>query len=102
MLALASDRLPRPQLERLDEQYRTTQFAWADDGPFADLYLIAFKPAARGKYRKRSFDATERVSRKLIDNREVASLVRRIAYLEAELRGEDLVFHSLFAFAEGL
>jgi hypothetical protein len=102
LLALASDLLPRPQLERLDEQYRTAQFAWADGGPFADLYIIAFKPPTTGKYRKRSFDATEGISKKLIDNREVSSLVRRIAYLEAEPRGNDLVFRSLFAFPEGL
>lgn len=100
LLALASDLLPRPQLERLAEQYRTAQFAWPNNGPFADLYLIAFKPPQTGRYRKPSFEATEKISKKLIDNRDVSSLVRRIAYLEATPRRDDLVFRKLFAFPE--
>ena len=101
LLALASDLLPPPQLKRLAEQYPKAQLRWANGGPFADLYLIAFKPPTTGKYRKRSLDATEQISEKLIENRDVRSLVRRIAYIEAEPYGDDLVFHSLFAFAGG-
>lgn len=102
LLALASDLLPRPQLQRLAKQYPKAQFSWPDGGPFADLYIIAFKPPTRGKYRERSFDATAQISKKLIDNRGVSSLVRRITYLEATPRGDDLVFQSCFAFPEVL
>jgi uncharacterized protein (DUF2249 family) len=93
VLALASDLLPRPQLERLDRYY-PEQFAWPDEGPFADLYIIAFNPE-KGTYYKASFDATERISEKLMASREVSSLVRRIAYFEA---GDDLVFSKRFEF----
>jgi hypothetical protein len=100
LLALTSDLLPQSQLERLERLY-PKKFNLPDDGPFADLYIICLKPE-KGTYYKPSFDATEQISKKLLDNREVSALVRRIAYLEAVPRGEDLVFHSLFAFPAGL
>lgn len=99
LLALASDLLPRTQLNRLRDQY-PERFLWSDDGPFADLYIIAFNPPKTGKYREPSFDATRQISEKLIKDRVVSSLVRRIAYVEATSRGEDLVFYKKFAFPE--
>jgi hypothetical protein len=89
------------QLSRLKEQYEEAGFDWPTGGPVLDLYLIAFDPPVRGTYRKRSFEATKRIVEKMLADERLSSVVRRIAYLEATIRGDGLAFKSRFCFGRG-
>jgi hypothetical protein len=87
------------QLERLKQHYPMAGFGWPADGPYVDIYLIAFDPPKTGKYRERSFHATEKISKHLVQNEEFSAWFRRIAYIEASAEKGELRFDSRFSFA---
>lgn len=86
------------QRERLMKHYPDADFAFPEGGPFLDVYLIGFDPPTKGKYRERSFEATRSISSKLVKDTRVHSVIRRIAYIEAEPQGQGLSFVKRFAF----
>lgn len=87
------------QRARLTAVYPEVRFTTPADGPFLDVYLIAFKPPSTGAFRQRSFEATEQLSAKLVKDRRVNSVIRRIACIEAIPGDESLSFVKRFAFA---
>ena len=86
------------QRERLMKHYPDADFAFPKGGPFLDVYLIGFDPPSKGKYRERSFEATRSISSKLVKDTRVHSVIRRIAYIEAEAQDQGLSFVKRFAF----
>jgi hypothetical protein len=87
------------QRARLAAIYPEVQFTMPADGPFLDVYLIAFKPPSTGVFRQRSFEATEQLSSKLVEDPRATSVIRRIAYIEAVPGDEGLFFVKRFLFA---
>jgi hypothetical protein len=85
------------QRARLDEHYPAT-FKWPVDGPFIDVYLIAFEPPERGRFRSRFHEATKTISAKLVEDARCSSVIRRIAYLEATVEVNQLAVRKGFAF----
>ena len=65
-LAYAVELSSAAQLDRLRRHYQDHGLRLPADGPFLDIYLIAFEPPARGKYRQRSFEATEAISKRMM------------------------------------
>lgn len=102
VLMLSAELLASSQRRRLKGHPPAEHLAWLDTGPFADLYLIAFDPPRTGKYRARSFKATQEISKCLVADPAVSSYVRRIAYLEAVVVDGRLAFKDCFAFGPGL
>lgn len=102
VLMLAAELLVSSQRRRLKGHPPAENMVWSETGPFADLYLVAFEPPETGKYRERSFKATQEISRRLVVDPAVASFIRRIAYLEAVVDDGGLAFKPRFAFGAGL
>jgi len=102
VLMLAVELLSSPQRERLATHTPVGRITWPGEGPFADLYIIAFDPPASGTYRQESFEATEQISKALLEYDEVSRYIRRIAYLEASPADGGLKFERRFAFGSGL
>lgn len=90
------------QRQRLKSHLAGDNFEWLDDGPFADIYIIAFKSPVTGKYRGRSFDASCEIARRLIDDEGFCRYVRRIAYLDAVTKNKQLTFEMRFAFGRSV
>lgn len=88
------------QRARLDKHY-AGKFAWPAEGPVIDVYLLAFEPPDRGRYRSRLHEATRTVSAKLVDDPRCNSVIRRIACIEAAVEGDQLAFRKGFAFGLG-
>lgn len=88
------------QRSRLDEHYQDT-FTWPVGGPFIDVYLLAFEPPDRGRYRARLHEATRTISAKLVEDPRCSSVIRRIACVEATVEGDRLAFRKDFAFGPG-
>lgn len=85
------------QLARLRSRFSDASFVWPDDGPFADIYVIAFKSPYRGKYRKRLLDASEKISEHLVEHEAFSRYIRRIAYIDALGDEGTLAFRQRFA-----
>jgi hypothetical protein len=102
VLMLAAELLVSGQRRRLKGHPPADNLAWSETGPFADLYLVAFEPPETGKYRERSFKATQEISKRLVADPAVASYIRRIAYLEAVVDHGGLAFENRFAFGAKL
>lgn len=85
------------QRQRLKSHPFGDDFTWRDDGPFADIYIIAFKAPVTGRFRDRSFNATKLIAEQLIGHEEFSRHVRRIAYLDAIAKDDKLVFEKRFA-----
>ena len=103
VLMLAAEFQSAAQRRRLLKHEGAENLSWPPEGPFADVYIIAFDPPTRGKYRKRSFHATKRISESLIADDSFARCIRRIAYLEAAVATSgEMAFTKHFAFGPGL
>jgi hypothetical protein len=100
VLMLAAEFQSPGQRDRLREHYH--DLTWPSGGPFADLYIIAYDPPKTGKYRKRSFDASKKISERLVADTDFAGYIRRIAYLEASVENGVMAFAKGFAFGSGL
>ncbi len=79
------------QRERLAIQYED-RFDWPPTGPYADLYLIAYEPPKTGANRDDSFILSRQIADAFNQDAEVGRHVRRIAFIEAERRGDHLGF----------
>lgn len=80
------------QRKRLAAHY-DGKFAWPfEDGPFADLYLIAYEPPKTGTNRDASFQLSKQIAEAFNQDVEVGCSIRRIIFLEAEQRGDALGF----------
>lgn len=90
------------QRDRLKAHPGGQNFRWPTDGPFADLYIIGFDSPRTGKYRERSFDATKRISERLVQEESISRYIRRIAYLEALADEGTMEFEKRFAFGQGV
>jgi hypothetical protein len=101
LLMLTSALYAPPQLQRLHKHKASANLIWDEDGPIGDMYLIAYEPPARGKFRERSFEATKEISKRLVGESEVGRVVRRIVYLEASATNGALAFEVKFAFGIG-
>ena len=101
LLMYATEAVNKLQRERLRSVYANedpaTDFSWPEEGPFADLYLIAFEPE-RGTYFDASLQATERNSEQLLEASAVSGFLRRIAYVEAVADGARMRFKKGFSF----
>ena len=97
LLMYASEAVVPSQRQRLRDSYTDAEFRWPTDGPFVDLYLIAFKPA-NSSYGKHSLGATDRIAAQLLEAPDVSQYVRRIAYLEAVPADGALRFERHFAY----
>jgi hypothetical protein len=102
VLMLAAELQSPSQRDRLKAHPGGEDLEWPTEGPFADLYIIAFDPPQTGKYRARSFDATKRISEQLVQEESFSQYIRRIAYLEASGDEGTLKFESRFAFGRGI
>jgi hypothetical protein len=100
-LMYAAELSSPPQRDRLASLYREAEFRWPAGGPFLDLYVIAFEPPIRGKYRQRSYEAVEKISEQMVGDPRCASVIRRIAYIEASAERDQLTFKQSFAFSAG-
>jgi hypothetical protein len=99
VLMLGAEFQSKDQRARLREKHEWGKhLGWPENGPFADLYLIAYKPPERGKYRESSFNATEKISQSLMKDPSFARYIRRIAYLEAFIENDAMAFEKRFAF----
>lgn len=95
----AAELVTTSQRKRLADRYPDAGFASPADGPFIDIYVIALRPPATGRYRQRSFDATKELSKRLVTDPNFGRYIRRIAYLIAEPEQDALAFHAEFAFS---
>jgi hypothetical protein len=86
------------QRARLLEHYPKAAFTSSEREPLLDIYLIALEPPRSGKYRERSFKATEVISSKLVKDPRIQLVIRRIAYIEARTTDQSLSFVKRFAF----
>jgi hypothetical protein len=77
---LAAELQSISQRERLSDRYGLPV---PTEGPFLDIYLLAFDPPKAGRYREHAFIVTAKLSQKLPEYRRVSRHIRRIAYLEA-------------------
>ena len=102
VLMLAAEFQSAAQRARLLKHERGKDLGWPPEGPFADVYIIAFAPPKTGRYRERSFDATERISECLVADAGFARYIRRIAYLEAAMEDGTMAFEKRFAFGPGV
>ena len=100
-LMLAAELLVTNQRARLRRHRPAADLAWSEQGPFADIYVLAFDPPARGTYRERSFDAAEEIARRLIEDEVVSRYIRRIAYVDALPKEGKIAFKRRFAFGSG-
>ena len=94
----AAELVSETQRRRLEREYNEARFAWPGDGPFIDVYLIAYEPPERGEFRGRSTEATERMAEKMMASPKVTRWLRRVAYLEARARDDQLEFEAAFVF----
>jgi hypothetical protein len=97
-LMLSAEFLVPSQRVRLSKHFPEADLAWSEQGPFADVYVIAFDPPSRGRYRERSLRATEHIACRLAEDVIVSQYVRRFAYLDAFVKKASLVFEKRFAF----
>jgi hypothetical protein len=102
VLMLAAEFQSPAQRARLLTHERGKDLSWAPEGPFADVYIIAVAPPKTGRYRERSFNATKRISDRLMVDAGFARYIRRIAYLEASVENCAMVFEKRFAFGPGI
>jgi hypothetical protein len=102
VLMLAAEFQSAAQRARVLRHEWGKDLTWPAEGPFADVYIIAFAPPPTGTYRERSFNATRRISESLAANADFTRYIRRIAYLEASLENGAMVFAKRFAFGPGL
>lgn len=79
------------QRERLATHYEG-RFDWPPTGPYADLYLISYEPPKTGANRDDSFTLSKQIAEAFEQDAEVGRHVRRIAFIEAEQRGDQLGF----------
>jgi hypothetical protein len=99
VLMLGAEFQSKDQRARLQEKHEWGKdLRWPEEGPFADLYLIAYQPPVRGKYRESSFNATEKISRRLMKDPNFTRYIRRVAYLEARIENDAMAFDKRFAF----
>ena len=101
VLMLAAEFQSVAQRERLRVTYQN-RLASSPEGPFADLYIIAYAAPKTGKYRERSFDASKKITESLMKDAGVTNCIRRIAYLEASLKNGAMAFEKRFAFGFGV
>jgi hypothetical protein len=102
VLMLAAELQSPSQRTRLQHHREGQTFRWSVEGPFTDLYMIAFESPVTGRYRERLLNATRRISELLVRDAKVAPYIRRIAYLEASASGDDMTFEKRFAFGLGM
>ena len=113
IMMLAAEFQSPAQRERVAKYYPGKGLTWPAEGPFTDLYIIVFDPPKTGKvfdppktgkgnYRDRSFRATSRISERLLKDAGFAQYIRRIAYLEASVENDAMLFKKCFAFGTGL
>ena len=102
VLMHAAELQSAPQRKRLLAHPGNHDFRPPADGPFVDLYLIAYGTPKTRTYRDRSFKATEQISEALIKNETFSHSVRRIAYIEASANDGTLEFEKRFAFGSGV
>lgn len=94
-LMYAAELSSQHQLRRLAEHHGTIVAA---SGPSLGIYLIGFQ-VPDGTYRPRSYEASKRIAGELMADRRINSILRSIAYLEADAGpGESLTFEMRFAF----
>jgi hypothetical protein len=102
VLMLAAELLSPSQRQRLTAHSGGQDFRWPEEGPFADIYIIAFDPPQTGKYRERSYKATKKISERLVKDPSFSGYIRRIAYLEAtSTKDGTMEFEKHFAFGRG-
>lgn len=94
----ASEFQSESQRLRLKSHPFGSDFTSRDDGPFADIYIVAFKSPTTGRFRERSFNATQLIAERLIGHEDFSRHVRRIAYLDAVAEDDTLLFKKRFAF----
>jgi hypothetical protein len=102
ILMLAAEFQSPAQRERLRKYYSGSGLNWVKEGPFADVYVIAYAPPKTGRYRERSFDASKKISEHLMAEARFTRYIRRIAYLEASVENRVMLFEKRFAFGLGL
>ena len=96
-LMYATELSSRLQRERLEGNYKRLLEhgpLLAADGPFLDIYLIAFQPPERGLFRDDAFAASAEICSKLIAEPAINSVIRRFAYLEVVPDHGGLTFES--------
>jgi hypothetical protein len=83
-----------PQRERLNRTY-PGRFAWSDDGPVLDIYLI-LAGTPRSRDHSTFLGLVDDICGSLLTpGTPVAGMVRRIACLETDLSGSDAVPFSI-------
>ncbi len=98
LLMLAAEFQSDPQRDRLTAHRGAEGLRWPREGPFFDLYLVAFEAPSVGKYRARQLDATAKISEGLILRSQLARHVRRVVYLDAKATDGEITFQKRFAF----
>lgn len=98
----AAELLLPTQRQRLSAHTHATHLEWSQQGPFADIYIIAFEPPTRGTYRERSLVATEQIAKRILEYEEFSRYIRRIACVDAFVMDARLVFEKRFAFGDGV
>jgi hypothetical protein len=103
VLMFAAELLVSPQRGRLTSHPPAADVvALPEQGPFADVYIIAFESPAAGDNRKRALEATERIAERLVQDEVFSRYVRRVAYVDAFADDDSLVFKKRFAFGPGV
>ena len=87
------------------QRLNNTQAFPNSSGPSAGRYAVPVhhEPVPPDDwYGAHSFTATQRISKKLLDDELFSAQIRRIAYLETVPKNATLVFHAKFAYGEGV
>lgn len=99
-LMYAAELVTPQQRERLAREFPKAGFAWPAQGPYIDVFVMAFEAPPKGQFRKRSFEATRLVAEKALEKEPFRRVVRRIAYLDASAVNGQLVFRDEFVFPD--